>query len=102
VTIATLPATVSLSTQILRDGPITWLYGHIVHQAPSTAQRFVVQTATGSFTAIIPYALRRQRTVRKGQAVLLRGTLRKRQTAQGAFHEILVNQIVATGTPDGN
>ena len=39
MTIATLPATVSLSTQILRDGPITWLYGHIVHQAPSTAQR---------------------------------------------------------------
>jgi hypothetical protein len=92
----------SLSTQALRNGPITWLYGRIVHQATSAAQRFVVQTATGTFTAIIPRALRRQRTLRKGQALLLCGTLRKRQTAQGAFHEILVNQILAPGPPDGN
>ncbi len=102
MTSATLPPTVSLSTQVLRNGPITWLYGHIVHRATSTAQRFVVRTATGTFTAIIPHAVRRQRTLRKGQTVLLQGTLRKRQTAQGAFHEILVNRIVAPGTTDGN
>jgi hypothetical protein len=97
---AALPETFLVPTQRILEEPTTLLHGKLIHQAATTPQRFVIQTPTGCFTAIIPAVMREN--LRVGMDVLIRGTLRKRRTKHSVFHEILTVELTITDPTDGN
>jgi hypothetical protein len=91
VTVA-LPNTVSVPAHHLQQ-PLTFLCGKLVHQSRTTPHRFVIDTQAGSFTAIIPQALRKKNPSLVGEIVVLEGVLRKRQQRFHTVYEIVVKNL---------
>jgi hypothetical protein len=99
-----LPNTVSVPAQHLQR-PLTFLCGKLIHQSRSTPQRFVVETQSGKFTAIIPQALRNSYDSLVGNVVVLEGILRRRQQRYHSVYEIMVKNITPVSeaeVTDGN